>query len=216
MNTGWATTVFHGRCSLCEIENIDTTYGENTGRSAIGLETGGKQWSGSAHRIAFQWRTVRAARCERRWGSWNMLPYWSQYICIGGDLLANLFWQEKLEDHCEIQTAVSETAAGSKLAWSDVSKFIFHSLLNLIFISVGIPECALLPWLLEVEKRHIKTVIESTSGKLSSMADKTEDKIILHIKHPLSDKQFLVWECYLLPVYDWERKGVFFMRNWGD
>lgn len=83
------------------------------------------------------------------------------------------------------------------------SLFLFHTLLNLIFISVGIPECALLPWLLEVEKRHIKTVIESTSGKLSNMADKTEGKIILHIKHPLNDK-VVAWECCLLPVYDWE------------
>lgn len=68
------------------------------------------------------------------------------------------------------------------------SLFLFHTLLNLIFISVGIPECALLPWLLEV-KRHAKTVIESSSGKLSNMTDKTEGKIILHIKHPLNGKQ---------------------------
>lgn len=38
--------------------------------------------------------------------------------------MANLFWEEKLVDHCEIQKAVSETAARSKLACSDVSKFI--------------------------------------------------------------------------------------------
>lgn len=69
------------------------------------------------------------------------------------------------------------------------SLFLFHTLLNLIFVSVGISECTLLPWLLKVEKRHIKTVIESTSGKLSNVADKTEGKIILHIKHPLNDKQ---------------------------
>lgn len=82
------------------------------------------------------------------------------------------------------------------------SLFLFHTLLNLIFILAGIPECALLPWLLEVEKRHIKAVIESTSGKLSNMADKTEGKIILHFSHLFNGKQS---RGCLPPVYDWER-----------
>lgn len=81
------------------------------------------------------------------------------------------------------------------------SLFLFHTLLNLIFIPVGIPECALLSSLLEVGKRHTKAIIESTSGKLSNMADKTEGKIIPHVKHPLNDK-VVAWECCLLPVYD--------------
>lgn len=79
------------------------------------------------------------------------------------------------------------------------SLFLFHTLLNLIFILAGIPECALLPWLLEVEKRHIKAVIESTSGKLSNMADKTEGKIILHFSHLFNGKQS---RGCLPPVYD--------------
>lgn len=36
------------------------------------------------------------------------------------------------------------------------------------------------------------------------MADKTEGKIILHIRHPLNYK-VVAWECCLLSVYDWER-----------
>lgn len=47
------------------------------------------------------------------------------------------------------------------------------------------------------------------------MADKTEGKIILHIKHPLNDKQsrglgMLFASCI------WLKKGELFMRNWGD
>lgn len=122
-----------------------------------------------------------------------------------------------LEICCRIEVSIStlveiywQTCFGKRSLWTTVkykqlyqkqqqglslpvqmlaSLFLFHTLLNLIFFSVGIWECALLPWLLKVEKRHIKTVIESTSGKLSNVADKTEGKIILHIKHPLNDKQ---------------------------
>lgn len=68
------------------------------------------------------------------------------------------------------------------------SLFLFHPLLTLIFISVY----PLLPGLTKVEKRQInypQTVIESNFGKLSKMADQTEGKMVLHIKHPLHDEQ---------------------------
>lgn len=58
-------------------------------------------------------------------------------------------------------------------------------------------------------------MIESNFGKLSKMADQTEGKMVLHIKHPLHDKQSHDLGM-LFAFCIWLRKGEFFVTNWSD
>lgn len=157
----WAITIFHVRCPLCKIENANTIYGGNMGKACNGLRILSNMttviWKCSQN--SFSVNNWQSSQMWETVGLWHMLPYLSVNLhCWGFSGKSTLAReQEKLVAHCwnTYRQLLSGTLIELNLACTDVSKFIYVSLLlTLIFTSVWISLC-LLPALINEGREEV-------------------------------------------------------------